>query len=147
MKKLVLAILAVAVTGTAFAGCPVASSADLGAVISRNGGIKDPHIAGICSRVRREGFEFLITGDFKVRNGGAFAWANVLLMDPALGLASSSHFAASTQQSMVATPQEAERLFFKAISAAIGGMKYEDAIAELRQSKVKIGVTQSGDQR
>jgi hypothetical protein len=107
-------------------------------VIQRHGGIEAPTIARICERVHREGFAFLVTGDFGVQNGGAFAWANVLIADPKLGLASSSHFAASTQHSKTATLQEAERLFFKAVSVAISGMKYEDAIAKLRQSKAQI---------
>ena len=143
MKQLVLALLALACTGNAIAACPAASSGDLAAVIKRNGGIKDQDLASICSRVKREGFEFIITGDFGVHNDGSFAWANVMLSDPELGLASSSHFAASTQQSRIATPKEAERLFFKAISAAISGMMFEDAIVELRQSKGKASATQS----
>ena len=147
MKQLVLALLALACTGNAIAGCPAASSSDLVAVIKRNGGIKDPDLASVCSRVKREGFEFLITGDFGVQDDGSFAWANVLLSDPELGLASSSHLAASTQQSKISTPQEAERLFFKAISAAISAMIYEDAIVKLRQSKVKVEATQSLHQR
>ena len=142
MKQLVLALRSLACTGNAFAGCPAASSADLVAVIKRNGGIKDPELASICSQAKREGFQFIITGDFGVQNDGSYAWANVLLSDPELGLASSSHFAASTQQSKVATPQEAERLFFEAISAAISGMMYEDAIVKLRQSKAKVSATQ-----
>ena len=146
MKQLVLALLALATTGNAVAGCPAASSADLAAVIKRNGGINDPNLASICGRVKREGFEFIITGDFGVQSDGTFAWANVLLADPELGLASSSHFAASTQHSKIATPQEAERLFFKAISAAISGMMYEDAIAKLRQSKAKVNGTQYSHQ-
>ena len=143
MKKLALVLLGLAAAGNVFAGCPAASSTDLGDVIRRNGGIKDPALASICSRVKREGFEFIIAGDFGVRDGGSFGWANVLLSDPELGLASSSHFAASTQQSKIATPQEAEQLFLKAISAAISGMMYEDAIIKLRQSKAKISGTQS----
>ena len=147
MKRTMLALLFAAISGTTTAGCPAASSADLGALIARNGGINDPNIASICSRIEREGFEFLLTGDYGVKNGGAFAWAHVLLMDPRIGLASSSHFAASTQHSDVGTPEEAERLFFRAASAAIGGMMHEDAIAKLRQSKVKIGVTPSSHPR
>ena len=142
MKKLAFALLALVATGNAVGGCPAASSADLAAVIERNGGINDRNLSSICSRVAREGFEFIITGDFGVENGGAFAWANVLLADPRLGLASSSHYAASTQHSKVATSQEAERLFFKAISAAMSRMMYEDAILQLRQSRAKVEGTQ-----
>ena len=143
MKQLATAALCLAMAGPAQAQCPAVSSAALGAVIARHGGIESPAIASICRRVEQEGFAFLVTGDFGVGNGGSFAWANVLLEDPSIGLASSSHFAASTQQSKVATAQAAERLFFQAVSVAIQDMKYQDAIMKLRQSKRHVAPGQA----
>jgi hypothetical protein len=143
MKRLAIATLCLATAGAAHAQCPAVSSAALGAVIARHGGIDSPAIAPICSRVQREGFAFLVTGDYGVGNGGAFAWANVLLEDPGVGSASSSHFAASTQHSKVATAQEAERLFFQAVSVAIRDMKYQDAIVKLRQSTANFSPPKS----
>ncbi|WP_027083646.1 hypothetical protein [Lysobacter sp. HA18] len=110
----------------------------MAALIARHGGIENPEIAPICRKVQQEGFAFLVTGDYGVGSGGAFAWANVLLEDPTIGLASSSHFTASTQQSKVATAQEAERLFFQAVAVAIRDMKYKDAIVKLQRSKAKV---------
>jgi len=138
MKKLAVAILALSITGKVSAECPVASDAKLAKFISRNGGINDPELSGICTRVKREGFTFLVLGDYGVRKGGSYAWVNVLLADQALGLASSSHVATATQQSEIANVQEAERLFLKAVSAAISGFMYEDAISKLRKSKSNL---------
>ena len=138
MKNLALAILAMSIAGNVSAECPVASDAKLATLIAQNGGINDPELSVICSRVKGEGFTFLILGDYGVQSGGSFAWANVLLADQELGLASSSHVATATQQSKIVSGQEAERLFVKAISAAISGFMYEDAISKLRQSKSKL---------
>ena len=138
MKRLALAILAMSLAGNVSAECPVASDAKLANLIAKNGGINDPELFGICTRVQREGFTFLILGDYGVQGGGSFAWVNVLLADQELALASSSHVSTATQQSEIASTPEAERLFFKAVSDAINGFMYEDAISKLRQSKLKL---------
>ena len=138
MKRLVLAIIALSIIGNVSAECPVASDAKLAELITQNGGISDPELSSICTRVKLEGFTFIILGDYGVQNGGSFAWVNVLLADQELGLASSSHVSTATEQSKISTPQEAERLFLKATSAAISGFMYEDAISKLKQSKLKL---------
>lgn len=138
MRKLAIAILALSISGQVNAECPVASDAKLAKLISQSGGINDPQLSGICTRVKHEGFTFLALGDYGVQNGASYAWVNILLADQELGLASSSHVATATQQSEIATVQEAERLFLKAISAAVGGFMYEDAISKLRQSRSKL---------
>ena len=140
MKKLAVAILAMWFAGSVRAECPVAADAELAKLITKNGGINDPTLSDICTRVEREGFTFMILGHHEVQSGRSFAFVNVLLADQELGVASSSHVATATEVSQVANTQESERLFLQAASAAISGFMLEDAIAKLKESKSKIQV-------